>query len=34
MLQRVCEDRDESGIVRRLRGTIGFVLIAGKERSL
>ena len=34
VLQRVREDRDETGIVRGLRSEIGGVLLAGKERSL
>ena len=34
VLQRVREDGDETGIVRRLRSEIGGVLLAGKEGSL
>jgi hypothetical protein len=34
MLQRVREDCDETGIVRRLPGPIGIVLVAGKEGNL
>ena len=34
VLQRMRENRDETGIVRRLRTQIGGVLFAGKERSL
>jgi hypothetical protein len=34
VLQRVSERGDETGIVGRLRGEIGFSLIAGKERQI
>src|SRR5271170_8330659 len=34
MLQRVCEDSDETSIVRGRLGAIGVVLLASKERSL
>src|SRR5882672_7238288 len=34
MLEGVREGTDETGVVLRLRGAIGFVLLAGEERRL